>query len=297
MKLLAHYQQGASQSRRQIVNWRENYLNDSFFYSLRSTRYDRDSYPSAPHWHDYYELVVFEEGEIQYLCEGRMLLPRCGDVVLIPPHRVHMSRIAADETLYTRHVFYLYPNAFEGLGCGELTGFLTAQGDEGRLLTVGAQGAQALLSLLYRLDDALQGEQDARTHALCLGLTLEIFYLLSGARPRENAGSGCLPENALRIQRYIGEHFAEIRSVSDVAAHFFYSREYVSRLFRQCFNTSPGDYLLKCRVAHSQSLISQGVSLSDACYQSGFGSMSTFIRAFRALTGRTPSQYRAESLE
>ena len=169
--------------------------------------------------------------------------------------------------------------------------------DEGRLLTVGAQGAQALLSLLYRLDDALQGEQDARTHALCLGLTLEIFYLLSGARPRENAGSGCLPENAMRIQRYIGEHFAEIRSVSDVAAHFFYSREYVSRLFRQCFNTSPGDYLLKCRVAHSQSLISQGVSLSDACYQSGFGSMSTFIRAFRALTGRTPSQYRAESLE
>lgn len=267
MKLLAHYQQGASQSRRQIVNW-----------------------------HDYYELVVFEEGEIQYLCEGRMLLPRRGDVVLIPPHRVHMSRIAADETLYTRHVFYLYPNAFEGLGCGELTGFLAAWGD-GRLLTAGAQGAQALLSLLYRLDDALQGEQDARTHALCLGLTLEIFYLLSGARPRENAGSGCLPENAMRIQRYIGGHFAEIRSVSDVAAHFFYSREYVSRLFRQCFNTSPGDYLLKCRVAHSQSLISQGVSLSDACYQSGFGSMSTFIRAFRALTGRTPSQYRAESLE
>ena len=61
--------------------------------------------------------------------------------------------------------------------------------------------------------------------------------------------------------------------------------------------SSPGDYLLKCRVAHSQSLISQGVSLSDACYQSGFGSMSTFIRAFRTLTGRTPSQYRAESRE
>lgn len=295
MKLHAHYPGDARQNSHQIVNWRENYLNDSLFFSLRSTLYDRATYPCDPHWHDYYELVVFEEGEVQYLCEGRVLLPRYGDLVLIPPHRIHMSRIAADSTRYTRHVFYLYPDAFEACGCGEVTDFLTAQGDTGGLLTLDAQGAQALFPLLYRLDGALQEPSSGRTRALCLGLTLELFSLFSEARAKESGEGACLPENALRIQRYIGEHFAEIRSVSDVAAHFFYSREYVSRLFRRCFGASPGDYLLKCRVAHSQSLISQGVSLSDACYQSGFGSMSTFIRSFHALTGKTPSQYRLEA--
>ena len=49
---------------------------------------------------------------------------------------------------------------------------------------------------------------------------------------------------------------------------------------------------MKKRVSESQALIVQGIPLINVAYQVGFGSLSSFIRAFRAVTGITPSEYR-----
>jgi AraC-like DNA-binding protein len=49
---------------------------------------------------------------------------------------------------------------------------------------------------------------------------------------------------------------------------------------------------MKRRVAKCQELILQDMPFIDIAYQVGFGSLSTFIRAFRSVTGMTPSEYR-----
>lgn len=291
MKLLAHYISALTSAQPDIVNWRENYLNDSLFYSFRSTSYTRETYPSSLHYHDYYELVIVEEGDIHYICEGITVLPQHGDIVLIPPRKLHMSVINAEATHYKRHVFYLYTDALDALGCKELTTFLTADVQHHVLLSLKPQDQQALLSLLNRLDQALKtGEEKDR--ALSYGLIIEIFYYLSLAQSKEASGKTPLPQSVLNIKQYIDENFAQITSVSQIAAHFFYSREYVSRLFKQHFNTPIADYITKRRIASSQELIADGTALIDVCYQVGFGSMTAFIRAFRSITGMTPSQYR-----
>lgn len=292
MKLLAHYISAIAKTYPEIINWRENYLNDSLFYSCRATHYDRNTYPSSLHYHDYYELVILEEGDIHYICEGSTFKPQKGDLIVIPPRRLHMSSIAADETLYKRHVFYLYPDALSALGCDALTEFLSASEDSRCLLSLPAAEKAALLSLLARLDRALSPDADKKDRALSLGLVIEIFYLLSHAQADTESASAHLPENVLRIQRYIDDHYTEISSVSQIATQFYYSREYVSRLFKQHFNTTVADYITKRRIATSQTLIAQGEPLSDVCYQVGFGSMTAFIRSFRSVTNMTPSQYR-----
>lgn len=295
MKLLTHHINAIAQTHHQIVNWRENDLNDSLLYSFRSTQYSRETYPSSLHYHDYYELVVFLEGDIHYICESSTCQPQCGDIILIPPHRLHMSVINADSTLYSRHVFYLYPDALDALGCGELLGFLSLC-DEGRyLFTLSQQGCQTLHALLLRLDQALKSPS-GREHALARGLVIEAFYWLSEAYIKPIAAPNRLPDNVQQIQRYIDAHYAEIGSVAEVASHFFYSREYVSRLFQRHFHTTVADYIMQRRIAQSQTLIAEGVPLSEVCFRVGFGSLTTFIRAFRTMTHMTPSQYRAEAL-
>jgi len=297
LKLLAHYTNAVSSAVPEIVNWRENYLNDSLFYSFRSTRYSRATYPSSLHYHDYYELVIVEAGDIHYICEGRSFRPDSGDIILIPPRRLHMSAIDEDETLYRRHVFYLYPDALSALGCSALTEFLNA-GEEGRILCIqNLADRQMLLSLLPRLDRALSSGANKKDRALALGLAIEIFYCLSQAQAKREEVKNDLPQTVLSIQRYIDENYTEIGSVSEVAAHFFYSREYVSRLFKQHFNTTVAEYIVKRRVGCCQELIAQGEPLSDVCYRAGFGSMTAFIRAFRSVTNMTPSQYRASMSE
>lgn len=274
----------------QPVNWRENSLSDALMYSFRSTRYTRANYPASLHYHDYYEIIVFVEGAVQYMRESALCQPQRGDVIIVPPQQLHMSAIQADETLYTRHVFYLYPDALSPFGCGALTDFLAPESPH--LLTLPDAEREQLLSLLARLDAALTG--DARAQALARGLVLEVFYLLGQAESGATRTGAALPEHVAAIRQYIDQHVTELRSVSDVAAHFFYSREYVSRLFRRYLHTTPASYMTQRRVAASQALIASGLSLADACYQAGFGSMSAFNRAFRAVTGMTPGSWQAK---
>ena len=85
---------------------------------------------------------------------------------------------------------------------------------------------------------------------------------------------------------------SSVSTVAEVAEHFFYSREYVSRLFKKYLNTTVANYVLQRRIVYSQRLIETDMPLLDVCYQAGFGSTSSFIRAFQSVTGMTPSKYR-----
>ncbi|MBQ8037923.1 MAG: AraC family ligand binding domain-containing protein, partial [Proteobacteria bacterium] len=141
MKLLTHYLNEQSKNQHSIINWRENSINDLLFYSFRSTDYNRHTCPSTLHYHDYYELVIFIEGKIQYLCESEVYAPQYGDIILVPPGKLHMSMLTGDQTRYTRHVFYLYPSALDELGCGVLTSFIKTCSD-GVMLTSMAHHAR-----------------------------------------------------------------------------------------------------------------------------------------------------------
>ena len=293
MKLLTHYRNAQKQRHPEIINWRENDINDSLFYSYRSTRYDPQTYPSSLHYHDYYELVIFEQGDIQYLCEGQMYHPQYGDVILIPPKHLHMSILAGEATCYRRHVFYLYADALKPLGGQALTGFLENR-PRGKYLTRPSPALRdALLSLLPQLDEALKNAAQPEEKALANGYILQIFYLLNRAGLQNSRDGVCLPPAVREIQAYLDAHFSEDLTAGQVAERFYYSREYLSRLFRKYLHTTVGEYLLKRRVAHSQSLIARGAPLTEACFQSGFRNMSTFIRSFRAVADMTPSRYRS----
>ena len=296
MRLITHYPSNAEKCQPKVENWRENYVNEALFYSYRTNRYNLKTYPSALHYHDYFELVIIEEGDISYVCEGDTVRPNSGDIILIPPRKMHMSKINADATLYKRHVFYFYPDALDFAGCGVLMDF--ARQDEGgyMLFTLNALEKQKLLSLLFRLDAALEKGADEKEKALRTGLVIGIFYILNHAGRADLEAHEKLPRAVTEIREYIDENFAEIDSVSEIAAHFYYSREYVSRIFRKYFNTTVSDYINQRRIAHSQFLIEKGMPLSDVCYRVGYGSMSAFIRSFKEIAHMTPSKYRTRTI-
>lgn len=290
MKLLSHYIE--QQMKRHPTNWQNHIFGDTLSYAYRDTVYDRESYPSDLHYHDYYELVIFEEGDIRYICEGAVYHPQYGDIILIPPCKFHMSAINGERTRYRRHVFYLYPTAFDAVGHHALVAFLE-RAQEGTLLAFSSlEQREELTALLWHLKSTLEGAPSPLEEALGLSDVLRVFYLLNQEDCRVKSGAASLPENILLLQQYIDRHFAEISSVTQLAEHFFYSREYVSRLFRKYFDTTVSDYITRRRIAKSQVLIREGISLIEIADLVGFGSLSTFLRAFRAVTGMTPTAYR-----
>ncbi len=292
MKLIAHYPEMSAEPERGERNWRENYLNDRLYYSHRDTQYEKSTYPSTLHYHDYYELLVYVRGDIHYICEAQSYRPQYADVILVPPGRLHMSMLDGERTRYERHVFYFYPDALDAIGGGALTDFLRAIDASEQLCVRSVRDRRALLEQLEGLDGALRAGTPAEA-ALALSYVLRIFYAVNDAPAHSDAQAQILPESVLEIQRYIDENFTSISSVGEVARHFYYSREYVSRLFKQHFNTTVADYLRTRRVAFACVLIAKGEPLADVCFRAGFGNLSTFIRSFRAVTGMNPSTYRA----
>ncbi|MBR5528512.1 MAG: helix-turn-helix domain-containing protein [Clostridia bacterium] len=293
MKLITHYRKGTNSFDKDIVNWRENHLGESLFYSRRETYYTQKNFPSRLHYHDYYELVIFEEGDIYYICEADTYTPKTGDILLIPPGNFHMSAINCKGTLYKRHVFYMYPDALDSFDCGTLTSFLANAKNGICIISMENEQKKELLSLANKLDDALEkGKEDPAYKALAKGLCIQIFFLLCKNTSVYPENHRHLPANILKIKKYIDENYLDLSSSSDVAVHFFYSREYIARIFRKYFNTTVSEYIKERRIFHSTSLLDKGLSVSEACFASGFENMSTFIRSFKSVLNMTPSEYR-----
>ena len=243
------------------------------------------------HFHDYYEVLLYVEGDIRYIWESTSFLMERGDLIVIPPSYLHMSLLNGEQTQYTRYVFYLYPSVFDAVGGQSLLDFLQANNGKPFLAALKPAALERVQALLDQLNAALtSGAPD--DHALAQGLILQIFHIFNRQARQNSRSDSYFPESVLEIQAFLDEHFTEFSTVSEVASHFFYSREYVSRLFKRYLNTTVADYVLKRRISYAQQLIAAGVPLIDVGFQSGFGSVSTFIRSFRSVTGMTPSAYR-----
>lgn len=106
--------------------------------------------------------------------------------------------------------------------------------------------------------------------------------------------SEIIQNRILEIRQYISAHASEYdMSVTRVADAFRISPALLSSQFKKAYGQTPSLFLTQERVALAKELLSSSaLSLEDICEKAGFGSLSTLNRAFKHLTGQTPSQYR-----
>ena len=98
----------------------------------------------------------------------------------------------------------------------------------------------------------------------------------------------------LRARDAMDRAYAEPLDVAAVAAVAHVSEAHFSRRFRAVFGETPHHYLQRRRVERSMFLLRDtDRSITDICFDVGFGSLGTFSRTFRDIVGETPTDYRA----
>ena len=271
--------------------WWDHRLGDHLIFSHRTTAYTRESFNDTLHMHPYYELIIYLRGDIRYIVGDRMVTPSPGDILICRPGTLHTANLLRAST-YDRIVLYFPPMS-------TLPGWdpaLLPSDDDAFCFTMRDNESRVrLLAQLNELEEALRHDQPD-TPTLAYSLLLQTMLLLHRATVRADAAEH-LPEAIRQIKDYIDESYTTLSSVEEIAATFFYSREYLSRLFRRTLNTTVSDYLLDKKLAHSKSLLEQGATVTDACFSSGFRNMSSYIRNFRDYTGVLPSVYRKRFLK
>jgi transcriptional regulator GlxA family with amidase domain len=97
----------------------------------------------------------------------------------------------------------------------------------------------------------------------------------------------------LRARDAMDRAFAQPLDIPALARIAFVSEAHFIRTFRATFGETPHRYLQRRRVERSMFLLREtDRSVTDICYDVGFGSLGTFSRTFHEIMGESPSAYR-----
>jgi len=100
-------------------------------------------------------------------------------------------------------------------------------------------------------------------------------------------------ERMNKVHAYVMRNFREKISLDEVAAIASMTPSSFSRYFKTHANKTFSEFLTEIRVGYScKLLIEKKMNITQACYESGFHTLSNFNRQFKAVTRHSPMAYR-----
>lgn len=269
--------------------WMDTAVGHELIFSHRNTWYEPDTFTEKFHSHEYYELIFYIKGNIEYLNENTRINSSPCMVTWFKPGQMHTGRLLAPSQ-YERYVLYFSTDFFKiDNKITPLTDFMLHS--NGTHMTLSERKYEELLELLKKADAIAQTDK-AYGELVLKSLLIEIFYILNSQETKIQKGEA-LTDIMGEIKRYIDTNYATINSISDIADHFFYSREHLSRKFMQSFNISIAHYLSRRRITESLALLER-MNVADVAYTVGFHSQSAFINSFKQNMHCLPSEYKAK---
>ena len=95
------------------------------------------------------------------------------------------------------------------------------------------------------------------------------------------------------IKEQIDKNYSENIKVSDFSEKYFFSGEYLSRLFKLRYDSNIYEYLLMVRMERAKELLREKeLKIQDISLRVGYSDTNYFSKAFRNYTGLTPSEFR-----
>ena len=246
---------------------------------------------SGNHLHQYCEIEMITDGEIEITVSGVKHIAKKGDIALIPPFKVHSFHTPnrVDMLIMTLPNFFL-PEAvsFEELTAKRDKYVFTATDPLWNYLyETGFHKTRTKRSFTLPEDRPI-------IHRLQSSIHLILAEFLSVTRAREVSAS----ENTLsRILLYVANHFTEDITLSSIGEALGYNPKYVSACFCAIDGVNFRDFINSLRIEKAKALlVTTDNTVLAIALECGFKNESTFHRVFLDTVGVTPAKYRKEKI-
>jgi AraC-like DNA-binding protein len=100
-----------------------------------------------------------------------------------------------------------------------------------------------------------------------------------------------MPELVRKTMEYIEEHITQHITLGQLAEQFYMNSTSISRQFKKHTGLTLRSYILGRRIELAKTLLTDGMSITDVCFQSGFSDYANFIRSFTKIVGTSPGKY------
>lgn len=243
------------------------------------------------HFHNIYEIYYFIDGDADYIVEGKQypLVPHT--LLLLAPHAVHGVRIN-NPTRYKR--FTIHFNA-DLISIDRRTFLLSAFPDNSN-----SQGHSVCYQDVdnFNLYPFFKALTDCNTLPKSIAKKLLPVYIeallaqlvLMCNTLNKSEDSIVLSNTVVHITDYINQHISEPITLDQLCEHFFISKVHLNRIFKNAIGTTVFDYIAYKRIGIAQHLLGNGVPAKEAALKVGYNDYSTFFRAYKKITGHSPTQ-------
>lgn len=237
------------------------------------------------HYHDFHKILIFLNGNVNYYIEGKYYPLNPGDVILVKAGDIHRPTVSFSVP-YERIIIYISNHFFEKeehkklFECFE---YCKTSGNNRiapdytyRGLLLGDCVNKLKSSKL--LDDGYQKLYE-QIHITNLLIHLNLF-IKDGNIPDTGHISN---EKISDTINYINAHLTEELDINTIAASVYLTPSYLMHLFKAETGLSVMQYLNRKRLFLADSLIQNGASKTEACYQSGFKNYAAYYHASKTI--------------
>ena len=248
------------------------------------------------HWHTATEVIMPLDNIYTVIVNDTLYELSPGDILIIPSGELH--EIIAPDT-GSRMIVQFDFSLLHSLRLFDATLHMLRPAC---LIGAGTSGAAepSLQALLLELKEEYWGDSLLK-EAAAYGLLIRFFVrigrdaLQEERRELQPRGSKYYRQidTFMQVCAYMNAHCTGEVNVDELAALAGYSKFHFTRLFKQFIGISYYDYLNRQRIMHAETLLaSPELPVTEVAMRSGFGSLATFNRAFKAYRKCTPTQYR-----
>ena len=269
--------------------WTDFAVGKSLVFSHRNNYYTKQTFTEGMHSHEYYELIIYLSGAVEYINEKSSFTPHSPCAVWFKPNEMHTARLLAPSN-YERIVLYFSKNFFE---FNNLVTPIIDFTENQNSFALDLNNVDEIINLFSKAESALNKNDDSKLLLAKTYLT-QIFINLNENKSLIN--SAPLIDDMAKIKNFVDNEYQSIVSIEQVAKKFYLSREHLSRQFKKRFNVNLSSYITSRRIAESIKLLKTN-DVTNTAYAVGFNSMSAFISAFKDYTGLTPSAYKKNNFQ
>lgn len=253
------------------------------------------------HIHDCYEIYFSISGGQQFLIDNRVYEFQSGDIFFINQFESHyLSRV--DKENHERVVLSIFPEYLKQLSTSQTDlcyCFTCRSTPFGHRISLSEDERKRFMYYIRKLSEGREFGQDVLDRAVFLELMIflnRIFLFhaeqsVTFDHDSAQATRGSRQAQIDEILSYINQHLAENLSIPTLAAQFYLSSSYLSKIFKGATGTSINRYITAKRISRAKALLAEGHSVAETSSLCGFRDYGNFLKAFTKAVGIPPKKY------
>lgn len=267
-------------------------------YNMKAPNYElhhiitTDPFDITYHNHDFYEVLYFISGNLNYMIEGTTYKLRPGDILLTHNKEMHKPIIDFSKP-YERYILWINPRFIRELSDNSVdlsSCFELASQNNSHLLRPSSTMHLFISNLFKSLVDTDSDDSFGNSLLQKSYITTLLIYLnrISSENLYEIEYESDYDPIINAIIQYINDNLHESISLDDIANEFYLSKYHLCRIFKKNVGLTIYQYIMKKRLIIAKSLLISGSSVRSAYINSGFSDYSNFLKSFKNEFGVSP---------